>query len=104
MSKSHPINELPERPPADSSSWDRSTPEVPSSAQVPVGAKGAKFIELGMGGTSKPMGPFKPTDTYCEPYREGEPDEKFVAGVVPAVAAAPQFVDVSSLIEKARGS
>jgi hypothetical protein len=60
--------------------------------------------QLGRGGTEKPMGPLEVTDTYCEPYRSGSPDEKYVAGVDPAVAKAPQFMDVSSLIVKTKGS
>lgn len=60
--------------------------------------------ELGRGGTEKPMAPLQPTDVYCDPTGTGDADEKFVPGVGPALAGAPQFVDVSSLIGKTRGS
>jgi hypothetical protein len=51
--------------------------------------------QLGRGGTGKPM---------RVPALSGDPGAKFVPGVGPALARAPQFVDVSSLIGKTRGS
>jgi hypothetical protein len=98
MSKNHPINELPERPPSDSSSWDRGVAEVPSAASMPVGSVGV-HTELGMGGAEKQtLPPVDPTCVYTSP---GQPMDKFEKSADIAAANA-NFEDRSDLLMRAR--
>jgi hypothetical protein len=82
--KLHPLLQRERPTPSDSSSWADGVPEVPSAPEQPIGTNDDALIgpELGMGGTAKPM----------QVHRAPDPP------------VLEKFQDVSSLIEKARGS